>query len=75
MDLKVGTVLIAKDPCIMTQTKIAALIVGKEYDIKWIDLNRNEFTVESEYDKNHYFTIMNDGKPNSNFNFYFDIKN
>lgn len=75
MKLQVGTILIAKDPCVMTHTKIPALIVGKEYEIKWIDLVRNIFTIKSESDINHHFTIMNDGEPNSNFNFYFDIKN
>lgn len=63
--IHIGTILVAKDPCVMDSDGQSALIVGKEYPVQ--SFFRGEFTVSSEIDKNHFFS------PNS-YNKYFDIK-
>ena len=53
MNIEVGTVLIAKDPCVMEETGKNALIVGKEYPVDY--MNTIYFGIKSEVDEKHIF--------------------
>lgn len=75
MELQVGTILIAKDPCEMKHTKVNALIVGKEYPILLIEENENRFIIRSEFCKEHLFTIKGNADSDECLETYFDIKN
>lgn len=75
MELQVGTILIAKDPCEMSHTKTPALIVGKEYPILHIEENENRFIINSEFCKDHLFTIKRVNNIDGCLETYFDIKN
>ena len=47
MEVKAGDLVVAIDPCVMEDDGIAALTVGKEYEI--------------QYDDQHYFVIDDQG--------------
>jgi len=47
-ELTEGAILIAIDPCVMSASKLSALIVGKEYEIKSIDHKRGTLYIKSE---------------------------
>ncbi len=70
--MKKGTVLIAKDPCIMKWTGERALIVGKEYTVTQVvgldveDFEDGYIRIDSELG-DHKFIVEDVNK-------YFDIK-
>mgnify|MGYP003609381017 CR=1 FL=1 len=58
-NLKVGDIIIAKDECIMDDTKLPALIIGKEYEITFI--GKNTFIINSEIGEHTFgFVDFND---------------
>lgn len=74
MKLQIGTILIAKVNCAMTNGSGNALIVGKEYPIKELKgvNGYDNIIIESELDKTHYFDI---GEYNPGYyGRYFDVK-
>lgn len=62
-NLKVGDIIIAKDECIMDDTKLPALIIGKEYEITFS--GKNTFIINSEIGE-HTFEFVD-------FNEFFEL--
>ena len=65
MKIEIGTVLIANNPCKMTDFDFEALILGKEYPVHAIF--KNEAIINSEFTDNHHFDI-------DELDLYFTIK-
>ena len=75
MELQVGTILVAKNPCVMTHGNSEnknALIVGKEYCV--LSKDSYEISVKSEVAEMHRFELSDKNK-NTSYKTYFDIKN
>jgi hypothetical protein len=65
--VKVGDILIAKDPCTMEISNVDALIVGKEYRVYEVE-DDGTICIESEVSDSHFYNVE------SYFGIYFDIK-
>lgn len=54
-EIKVGTMMVAIDPCTMSPSRKDALIVGKEYMVHYV--NNHSFCICSEIDDTHIFFL------------------
>lgn len=72
-----GTILVAKDECLMDDNTYKALIIGKEYDVHTLhnDMEssvKNSLVIKSEIDEEHYFSL--DENDTAYWGKYFDLK-
>lgn len=69
-DVKVGTILIAKDTCPMRDTNIPTLTIGKEYKV--FEIEGGEFAIVDDEDDDHYFSFRENSP--DHYGIFFDIK-
>ena len=70
--IQVGSVLIAKDVCMMTRNSSGnALIIGKEYVVYHIDY-KHGLVIQSELEEKHFFSLL--PKDDAYWGNYFDLK-
>jgi hypothetical protein len=71
MEVKIGSILVAKQVCKMKDGSGDALIIDKEYPVKFITPQK-EICIDSETDENHRFDTEEDS--HYYYGLYFNLK-
>lgn len=69
--MKVGDILTATDPCIMSGSGLPALTVGKKYII--IEMSNEHFIIKDDKNVDHWY-MLNTSNPRESWERYFVTK-